>query len=116
LPTVSTRQQQCSDGKFAACAIVTGGKSWKQYQTGDTLKGTWRKKFTYMLTQLTKGVPKKIIKTFLVEIFFAIHFELRISPQILKKNLKLPEWYPQGLDGNWFMKKPKVENLVALSL
>ncbi len=30
-----------------------------QWQTGATLKRTWREKFIYMLTQLTKGVPKK---------------------------------------------------------
>ncbi len=27
-----------------------------------------------------------------------------------------PKWYTQGLGGNWFIKKPEVGNLVALSL
>ncbi len=49
--------------------VDTGGKLWKQYQTGDILKGTWRKKFIYMLTQLTKGVPKKLLKPLWLKMF-----------------------------------------------
>jgi hypothetical protein len=38
-----------------------------------------------------------------------------ISENFRKKS-KRPLWYTQGLGENWFMKKPEVENLVALFL
>ncbi len=41
------------------------------YQTADILKWTWMKKFIYMLILLNKGVPKKIIKTFMIKDFFS---------------------------------------------
>ncbi len=34
---------------------------------------------------------------------------------IFRKNWKRPSWDTQGLGGIWFIKKPEVENLVALS-
>jgi hypothetical protein len=51
-----------------------------------------------MLTQQPKGVPKKLIKTFLIEDFFhlppvpvttVVHLELQISPRIFE-NFKQP--------------------------
>ena len=41
-------------GKFATGVNNTGGKQREQYQTTDNLKWTWRKKFIYMLTLLSK--------------------------------------------------------------
>jgi hypothetical protein len=42
--------------------------------------------------------------------------ELQISPRIFEKMSKQPYWDTQELGGNGFMKKPEVENLVALYL
>ncbi len=39
----------------------------------DTLKWTWRQKCIYMLTHLSKGVPTKLLKFFLLKIFFICH-------------------------------------------
>jgi hypothetical protein len=56
------------------------------------------KNFIFMLTQQPKGVPKKLIKTFLIEDFFhlppvqmttVVHLELRTSPRIFE-NCKRP--------------------------
>jgi hypothetical protein len=38
-----------------------------------------------------------------------------ISANFRQKNQNGPIWYTQGLGGNWFIKKPEVENLLALS-
>ncbi len=69
--------------------VATGGKQWDQYQAEDTLKWTWRQKFIYMLTLLSKGVPTKLLKFFWLKVFsFAtdvVNLELRISPRILEK-------------------------------
>ncbi len=43
-----------------------------------------------------------------------VHLELRIYPRIIKK-FKWSLWDTQELGGNWFMKKPEVKILVALS-
>ncbi len=43
------------------------------YQAEDTLKWTWRQKFLYMLTLLSKGVPTKLLKFFRLKIFFICH-------------------------------------------
>ncbi len=60
--------------------------------------------------------PNKIIKTFMIEDFFhlppvsttpVVNLELRISPRMFQKNSKRPEWYTQGIGGNWFMKKTR---------
>jgi hypothetical protein len=70
----------------------------------------------------TQRCPNKIIKTFLIEDFFhlppvsttpVVHLELRKSTGLVEKIRRIL----RGLvEGNWFIKKPEVENLVALSL
>jgi hypothetical protein len=78
-----------------------------------------------MLTLLLNGVQFKIFKTFLIDDFFSlplvsttpvVHLELRIFPRIFEKIQNGPNEILRGLGGNSCMKKPKVENLVALSL
>ncbi len=54
-------------GKLATGVKDIGGKQWEQYQAADTSKWTWRQKFIYMLSLLSKGVPTKL------EIFFICH-------------------------------------------
>jgi hypothetical protein len=65
------------------------------------------------------------MKTFLIEDFFhlppvsmtlVVHFELRISPQIFEKNLNDPNVVIRRLGETDPCRKPKVKNLVALSL
>ncbi len=43
----------------SSTGVGTSGKQWEQYQTANNLKWTWRKKFIYMLTLISKGVQKK---------------------------------------------------------
>ncbi len=64
----------------------------------------------------TQRCPNKIFKTFLIKGFFHLPLEekcleLRISKLIFEKFETA-----LGPSGNWFMKKPEVENPVALSL
>jgi len=68
---------------------------------------TTGKKFIYMLTPLLKGVPKKIIKTFLIEDFFhlppvsrtlVVNLELRISPKNSSKKLEMILTVYSGLE------------------
>ncbi len=76
-----------------------------------------------MLTLLPKGVQNKYLKNFLIEDFsqFATGvndtsgapWAANISANFLKNS---PKKLPQGLGGNWFMKKPEVEELLAMSL
>ncbi len=61
-------------GKFATGVNDTGRKQWEQYQAEDTLKWTWRQKFIYILTLLSKGVPTKLFKFFWLKIFFMCHW------------------------------------------
>ncbi len=78
------------------------------------LKWTW---MIYILTLLL--CPNIIFKTFLIDEFFhlpLVHLELRVSPWIFAKYSKRSNWIHRDLGGNWCMKKPKVENLEALSL
>ncbi len=99
--------------EFAAGVNDTGGKQWEQYQTADTLKWSWRQKFTYMLTLISKGVPTKLLKFFWLRFFsFATGVNdtggqpwAAIISANFRKNLKRPYWYTQELGGNWFMKK-----------
>ncbi len=70
----------------------------------DTLKWTWKEKIVYMLTPLLKGLPKIIIKTFLIEDFLSpvsttlmVHLAQRISPKLFKKILNGPIGILRGL-------------------
>jgi hypothetical protein len=83
------------------------------------LKWISKEKFIYMLTLLPKGV-KKSVKTFLIEDFFhlppvsttpVMHLELLVPPLIFEKIRNGPNGILRGLGGNWFMKKPEVENI-----
>ncbi len=74
-------------------------------EVADTLKWTWRQNFIYMLTLLSKGVPTKLLKFFLLT-FFHWPWPTNISANF-RKNSKRPYWYTQGLGGNWFMKKTR---------
>ncbi len=71
LPPVSTTPAANFATSFTS-VIDTGGKQLDYYQAADTLKWTWRQKIIYMLTLLSKSVPK-IIKIFLIEDFFICH-------------------------------------------
>jgi hypothetical protein len=51
----------------------------------------------------------------LVSMTPVVHLELRMSPRIFEK-FETALRYTQELGGNWFMKKPEVENLVTLFL
>ncbi len=89
LPPMSTTPAAAgvnyTSGKFATGINDAGGKfchwyrwcCWYllqvQYQTADTLKWTWRKKFIYMLILLHKGVPNKELKLFWFKTFFICH-------------------------------------------
>ncbi len=81
-------------------------------------------KFFDNVNTSTQRCPNKILKTFLIEDCFICHWfnnmggapwAANISANF-RKNLKRTWWDTQGLWGNWFMEKPEVENLVALSL
>jgi hypothetical protein len=45
----------------------------RKSHTWAPLKWTWRQKFIYMLTLLSKGVPTKLLKFFWMKIFFICH-------------------------------------------
>ncbi len=62
-----------TSGKFATGVFDTGGKQGEQCQAADTSKWTWRQKFIYMLSLLSQGVPTKLLKFFLLKIFFICH-------------------------------------------
>ncbi len=83
------RRQLANVINDTGCTFATGDKQWEQYQTAETLKWTWRKKFIYELTLLPKGVKKKYLKLFWWKIFpFAtgvLHLELVISPRIFER-------------------------------
>ena len=92
-PPVSTTPVANFATSFTS-VVDTGGKQWEQYQAADTSKWTWRQKFIYMLSLLSKGVPTKLLKFFWLKIFFICHrwsttpvvnLELRISPRIFEK-------------------------------
>jgi hypothetical protein len=53
---------------------------------------------------------------FLIEDFFHVHLELRISPRIFEKIRNGPNGIIRGLGETDPSRKPKVKNLVALSL
>jgi hypothetical protein len=95
-------------GKFATGVADTGGKQWDSYQAEDTLKWTWRQKFIYMVTLLSKGVPTKLLKFFWLKIFsFATSvsdtggqpWAANISANF-GKNLKWSQWDTLELGGN----------------
>ncbi len=100
------RKSRCTTG-----INDTGGKQWEQYQAADTLKWTWRQKFIFMVTLLSKGVPTKLFKFFWLKNFFhlppVVNLELWIFPRIFKKF----KTTLMKLGGNWFMKKPEVEKI-----
>ena len=50
-------------------------QQWDYYQAEDTLKWTWKQKFRYMLTLLSKGVPTKLLKFFWLKIFWNFRTE-----------------------------------------
>ncbi len=73
----------------------------------------------------TQRCPNKIIKIFLLEVFFhlppvsltpVVHLEPRISPRIFEKIWKGRTGILRCLGKNDSWKKPEVENLVTLSL
>jgi hypothetical protein len=77
-----------------------------------------------MLTLLPEDVQTKYLKLLRLKFFpFAtsVHdpdgasWAANISENF-RKNSKRPYWIPQGLGGNWFMKKTELENLVTLCL
>ncbi len=83
-------------------------------------KENLKEKMYLYVTWTTLRCPNKIIKLIWLKIFFhlplvsttlVVHSELQISPRI-----EMAQWGTQGLGGDWFMKKPVVENLVALFL
>ena len=88
-------------GKFATGVNDTGGKQWEQYQAADTLKWTWRQKFVYMLSLLSKGVPTKLLKFFWLKIFFICqrHRWSTLSCEYLRKFSKKFEMVLIGHSG-----------------
>ncbi len=91
------------------------------------LKWTWRRKMFYlycMSTRLPKGVQTKYLKLSFLKIFSICHLFQRHRwctlkceyPRLFRQNLKLPNGIFRGLGETDSWKKPKVENLWALSL
>ncbi len=93
---------------------------WHRWQIMGTISGcrhlkvNLKAKIYINVNSSSQCCPKKIMKIFLIGVFFhlppvsttpLVHFELRISPRIFKKNSKRPKGFSQGLGGNWFMKK-----------
>jgi hypothetical protein len=68
--------------QIATAINDTGGK----FSTGQNLK----KKIYLYANSATERYPKEITKTFLIEDFFHLHLELRISPRILEIFEKAP--------------------------
>ncbi len=76
------------------------------------------------INSTSQRCPNKIFRIFLIEDFFhlppvsttpVVHLELRISPRIFEKIRNGPTGILRGLGETDTCKKPKVENLVALS-
>ncbi len=119
-------------GKFATCVNDSGSKFCSRCQRhrwriiGTEISDFWhlkvklKEKIYLYFNSTTQRCPHKIIKTFLIEVFFylplvstklMVHLEPWISSQIVDTNVIFRDL---GKTDSW--KKPKVENLVALSL
>ncbi len=81
------------------------------------LKVKLKKKIYLYVSQLPKGVPKKVTKTFLMDDFFqlppvsttrVVHLELWISPRIFEKIRNGPNGILRGLGETDSWKKPEV--------
>jgi hypothetical protein len=106
-------------GKFAT--IVIDRNNIRLLTSYSELEG---KIFYLFVDSTAQRCPDKEIKALLIEDFvhlppvlptLVVHLELQISLQIFEI-FETALMGNSGLRGNWFIKKPEVENLVALSL
>ncbi len=102
LPPVSTTPAANFATSFTS-VVDTSGKQWEQYQAENTLKLTWRQKFIYMLSLLSKGVPTKLLTFFFLRIFLFSTFSTK-SYEYLREfwensrrysQVKVHHWYQQ---------------------